>query len=72
MKDLFVRFLEVSYKYKEKFVKMEELKIKVEFFENFLEKFYIFLEIKIQVFIEVDVFGKDVIELFQYMQVRFL
>lgn len=39
MKDLFVWFLEVSYKYKEIFVKMEELKIKVELFENFLEKF---------------------------------
>lgn len=54
---------------------MVELKVKVEQFEKFLDKFQMFLEIQSQVFIEVVMLGKDVLELFQYMQeliVKFL
>ncbi|KAG3289680.1 dystonin, transcript variant X14 [Ictidomys tridecemlineatus] len=68
MKDLSVRFSEASHKHKEKLAKMEELKTKVELFENLSEKLQAFLETKTQALSEVDVPGKDVTELSQYMQ----
>ncbi|XP_053459738.1 dystonin isoform X20 [Nycticebus coucang] len=68
MKDLSVRFSEASCKHKEKLAKMEELKTKVELFENLSEKLQTFLETKTQALTEVDVPGKDVTELSQYMQ----
>ncbi|XP_059256187.1 dystonin isoform X6 [Mustela nigripes] len=68
MKDLSVRFSEASRKQKEKLAKMEELKTKVELFENLSEKLQTFLETKTQALTEVDVPGKDVTELSQYMQ----
>uniref|UniRef100_A0A452QHZ9 Dystonin n=1 Tax=Ursus americanus TaxID=9643 RepID=A0A452QHZ9_URSAM len=69
MKDLSVRFSEASRKHKEKLAKMEELKNKVELFENLSEKLQTFLETKTQALTEADVPGKDVPELSQYMQV---
>ncbi|XP_064217027.1 dystonin isoform X12 [Aotus nancymaae] len=68
MKDLSARFSEASHKHKEKLAKMEELKTKVELFENLSEKLQTFLETKTQALTEVDVPGKDVTELSQYMQ----
>ncbi|XP_075859378.1 dystonin isoform X4 [Microcebus murinus] len=68
MKDLSVRFAEASHKHKEKLAKMEELKTKVELFENLSEKLQTFLETKTQALSEVDVPGKDVTELSQHMQ----
>ncbi|XP_032155706.1 dystonin isoform X22 [Sapajus apella] len=68
MKDLSSRFSEASHKHKEKLAKMEELKTKVELFENLSEKLQTFLETKTQALTEVDVPGKDVTELSQYMQ----
>uniref|UniRef100_A0A5F9CNK3 Dystonin n=1 Tax=Oryctolagus cuniculus TaxID=9986 RepID=A0A5F9CNK3_RABIT len=68
MKDLCVRFSEASHKHKEKLAKMEELKTKVELFENLSEKLQTFLETKTQALTEVEVPGKDVTELSQYMQ----
>uniref|UniRef100_A0A2K6M6E9 Dystonin n=1 Tax=Rhinopithecus bieti TaxID=61621 RepID=A0A2K6M6E9_RHIBE len=62
MKDLSARFSEASHKHKETLAKMEELKTKVELFENLSEKN------KTQALTEVDVPGKDVTELSQYMQ----
>ncbi|KAB1261408.1 Dystonin [Camelus dromedarius] len=68
MKDLSRRFSEASHKHKEKLAKMEELKTKVELFENLSEKLQTFLETKPQALTEADVPGKDVTELSQYMQ----
>ncbi|XP_011815571.1 PREDICTED: dystonin isoform X2 [Colobus angolensis palliatus] len=68
MKDLSARFSEASHKHKETLAKMEELKTKVELFENLSEKVQTFLETKTQALTEVDVPGKDVTELSQYMQ----
>ncbi|XP_021114851.1 dystonin [Heterocephalus glaber] len=68
MKDLSVRFSEASQKHKEKLAKMEELKTKVEMFESLSEMLQTFLETKTQALTEVDVPGKDVTELSQYMQ----
>uniref|UniRef100_A0A2K6H058 Dystonin n=1 Tax=Propithecus coquereli TaxID=379532 RepID=A0A2K6H058_PROCO len=68
MKDLSVRFAEAGRKHKEKLAKMEELKTKVELFENLSEKLQTFLETKTQALTEVDVPGKDVTELSQHMQ----
>ncbi|KAF6113528.1 hypothetical protein HJG60_004115 [Phyllostomus discolor] len=68
MNDLSVRFSEASRKHKEKLAKMEELKTKVELFENLSEKLQTFLETKSQTLTEADVPGKDVTELSQYMQ----
>ncbi|KAM5256487.1 dystonin [Ctenodactylus gundi] len=68
MKDLSVRFSEASHKHKEKLARMEELKAKVELFENLSEKLQAFLEVKTQALTEVDVPGKDVTELSQCMQ----
>lgn len=69
MKDLSIRFSEASHKHKQKLAKMEELKTKVELFENLSEKLQTFLETKTQALTEADVPGKDVTELSQYMQV---
>ncbi|XP_023078718.1 dystonin isoform X8 [Piliocolobus tephrosceles] len=68
MKDLSARFSEASHKHKDILAKMEELKTKVELFENLSEKLQTFLETKTQALTEVDVPGKDVTELSQYMQ----
>uniref|UniRef100_A0A8C9KPB5 Dystonin n=1 Tax=Panthera tigris altaica TaxID=74533 RepID=A0A8C9KPB5_PANTA len=68
MKDLSARFSEASHKHKEKLAKMEELKAKVELFENLSEKLQTFLETKTQALTDTDVPGKDVSELSQYMQ----
>ncbi|KAM5324537.1 dystonin isoform 8-T8 [Glossophaga mutica] len=68
MNDLSVRFSEASRKHKEKLAKMEELKTKVELFENLSEKLQTFLETKSQTLTEADGPGKDVTELSQYMQ----
>uniref|UniRef100_A0A0D9RLP2 Dystonin n=1 Tax=Chlorocebus sabaeus TaxID=60711 RepID=A0A0D9RLP2_CHLSB len=68
MKDLSARFSEASHKHKETLAKVEELKTKVELFENLSEKLQTFLETKTQALTEVDVPGKDVTELSQYMQ----
>ncbi|XP_036912241.1 dystonin isoform X12 [Sturnira hondurensis] len=68
MNDLSARFSEASREHKEKLAKMEELKTKVELFENLSEKLQTFLETKSQTLTEADVPGKDVTELSQYMQ----
>ncbi|XP_060045986.1 LOW QUALITY PROTEIN: dystonin [Erinaceus europaeus] len=68
MKDLSARFSEASHKHKEKLGKMEQLKTKVELFENLSEKLQTFLETKTQNLTEADVPGKAVTELSQYMQ----
>ncbi|XP_078303152.1 dystonin isoform X3 [Panthera onca] len=68
MKDLSARFSEASHKHKEKLAKMEELKTKVELFENLSEKLQTFLETKTRALTDTDVPGKDVSELSQYMQ----
>ncbi|XP_012576235.1 PREDICTED: dystonin isoform X5 [Condylura cristata] len=68
MKDLAVRFSEASHKHKEKLTKMEELKTKVELFENLSEKLQMFLETKTRALTEPEVPGKDVTELSQYMK----
>ncbi|XP_005406947.1 PREDICTED: dystonin isoform X6 [Chinchilla lanigera] len=68
MKDLSKRFSEASQKHREKLAKMEELKTKVELFESLSGKLQTFLETKSQALTEVDVPGKDVAELSQYMQ----
>ncbi|XP_042637562.1 dystonin [Orycteropus afer afer] len=68
MKDLSVRFSEASHKHKENLAKMEQLKTKVELFENLSEKLQTFLETKSQALTEADAPGKDVTELSQFMQ----
>lgn len=69
VKDLSLRFSEASHRHKEKLAKMEELKTKVELFENLSEKLQTFLETKTQALTEADVPGRDVTELSQYLQV---
>ncbi|XP_024610449.1 dystonin [Neophocaena asiaeorientalis asiaeorientalis] len=68
MKDLALRFSEASRKHKEKLAQMEELKTKVELFENLSEKLQTFLETKTRALTEADVPEKDVTELSQFMQ----
>nr|XP_048286363.1 dystonin isoform X12 [Myodes glareolus] len=68
MKDLSTRFSAASQKHKEKLAKMVELKAKVEQFEKLSEKLQVFLETQSQALTEVDMPGKDVPELSQYMQ----
>ncbi|XP_020954231.1 dystonin isoform X10 [Sus scrofa] len=68
VKDLSLRFSEASHRHKEKLAKMEELKTKVELFENLSEKLQTFLETKTQALTEADVPGRDVTELSQYLQ----
>ncbi|XP_019352463.1 dystonin isoform X11 [Alligator mississippiensis] len=68
MNELSVRFSEASSKHKGKLAKMEELKTKVELFENLSEKLQSFLDEKIQTLNETDAPRKDVTEVSQYMQ----
>ncbi|XP_005359958.1 dystonin isoform X13 [Microtus ochrogaster] len=68
MKDLSTRFSAASQKHKEKLAKMVELKAKVEQFEKLSEKLQVFLDTQSQALTEVDMPGKDVPELSQYMQ----
>ncbi|XP_076414560.1 dystonin isoform X27 [Peromyscus maniculatus bairdii] len=68
MKDLSARFSEASQKHKEKLAKMVDLKAKVEQFEKLSEKLQVFLETQSQALTEVDMPGKDVLELSQHMQ----
>uniref|UniRef100_A0A8C3WDJ7 Dystonin n=1 Tax=Catagonus wagneri TaxID=51154 RepID=A0A8C3WDJ7_9CETA len=68
VKDLSLRFSEASHRHKEKLARMEELKTKVELFENLSGKLQTFLETKTQALTEADVPGRDVTELSQYLQ----
>ncbi|XP_019393122.1 PREDICTED: dystonin isoform X13 [Crocodylus porosus] len=68
MNELSVRFSEASRKHKGKLAKMEELKTKVELFENLSEKLQSFLDEKIQTLNETDAPRKNVTEVSQYMQ----
>ncbi|XP_068793528.1 dystonin isoform X20 [Struthio camelus] len=68
MSELAGRFSEASNKHKEKLVKMEELKTKVELFEGLSEKLQTFLDEKNQAFSETEAPRKDVSEVSQYMQ----
>ncbi|KAM4771389.1 dystonin [Rhinophrynus dorsalis] len=68
MRDLSERFSKASEQTKEHIVQMEGLKTKVELFENLSEKVQSFLEKKFEALTETDGPGKDVTELFQYMQ----
>uniref|UniRef100_A0A8C7EAU4 Dystonin n=1 Tax=Nothoprocta perdicaria TaxID=30464 RepID=A0A8C7EAU4_NOTPE len=68
MSELAGRFSEASNKHKEKLVKMEELKTKVELFEGLSGKLQTFLDEKNQAFSETEAPRKDVSEVSQYMQ----
>ncbi|XP_051470837.1 dystonin isoform X4 [Apus apus] len=68
MSELAGRFSEASNKHKEKLMKMEELKTKVELFEGLSEKLQSFLDEKNQALSETEAPRKDVSEVSQYMQ----
>ncbi|NXT38124.1 DYST protein, partial [Pelecanoides urinatrix] len=68
MRELAGRFSEASNKHKEKLMKMEELKTKVELFEGLSEKLQSFLDEKNQALSETEAPRKDVTEVSQYMQ----
>ncbi|KAM6433056.1 dystonin isoform 2-T2 [Rhynochetos jubatus] len=68
MSELAGRFVEASNKHKEKLMKMEELKSKVELFEGLSEKLQSFLDEKNQALSETEAPRKDVSEVSQYMQ----
>ncbi|XP_075354222.1 dystonin isoform X11 [Mycteria americana] len=68
MSELAGRFSEASNKHKEKLMKMEELKTKVELFEDLSEKLQSFLDEKNQALSETEAPRKDVSEVSQYMQ----
>ncbi|NWW00173.1 DYST protein, partial [Machaerirhynchus nigripectus] len=68
MSELAGRFSEASNKHREKLVKMEELKTKVELFEGLSEKLQSFLDEKNQALSETEAPRKDVSEVSQYMQ----
>ncbi|XP_009278014.1 PREDICTED: dystonin-like [Aptenodytes forsteri] len=68
MSELAGRFSEASNKHKEKLMKMEELKTKVELFEGLSEKLQSFLDEKNQALSETEAPRKDVSEVYQYMQ----
>ncbi|KAM6405052.1 dystonin isoform 17-T17 [Pluvialis apricaria] len=68
MSELAGRFSEASHKHKEKLIKMEELKTKVELFEGLSEKLQSFLDEKNQALSETEAPRKDVSEVSQYMQ----
>ncbi|NWS65753.1 DYST protein, partial [Crotophaga sulcirostris] len=68
MSELAGRFSKASNKHKEKLMKMEELKTKVELFESLSEKLQAFLDEKNQALSETEAPRKDVSEVFQYMQ----
>lgn len=69
MSELAGRFSAASKKHKEKLMKMEELKTKVELFEDLSEKLQSFLDEKNQALSETEAPRKDVSEVSQYMQV---
>ncbi|KAF1512549.1 Dystonin, partial [Eudyptula albosignata] len=68
MSELAGRFSQASNKHKEKLMKMEELKSKVELFEGLSEKLQSFLDEKNQALSETEAPRKDVSEVYQYMQ----
>ncbi|XP_031467051.1 LOW QUALITY PROTEIN: dystonin [Phasianus colchicus] len=68
MSELAGRFSAASKKHKEKLMKMEELKTKVELFEDLSEKLQSFLDEKNQALSETEAPRKDVSEVSQYMQ----
>ncbi|KAF1605952.1 UNVERIFIED_CONTAM: Dystonin, partial [Eudyptes pachyrhynchus] len=68
MSELAGRFSQASNKHKEKLMKMEELKTKVELFEGLSEKLQSFLDEKNQALSETEAPRKDVSEVYQYMQ----
>ncbi|XP_050565690.1 dystonin isoform X13 [Cygnus atratus] len=68
MSELAGRFSTASKKHKEKLMKMEELKTKVELFEGLTEKLQSFLDEKNQALSETEAPRKDVSEVSQYMQ----
>ncbi|KAK2544827.1 Dst isoform B [Columba livia] len=68
MRELAGRFSEASNKHKAKLMKMEELKTKVELFEDLSEKLQSFLDEKNQALSETEAPRKDVSEVSQYMQ----
>ncbi|XP_054035917.1 dystonin isoform X5 [Dryobates pubescens] len=68
MNELAGRFSEASNKHKEKLMKMEELKTKVELFEGLSEKLQSFIDEKNQALSETEAPRKDVSEVSQYMQ----
>ncbi|KAJ7403495.1 dystonin-like protein [Willisornis vidua] len=68
MRELAGRFSEASNKHREKLLKMEELKTKVELFEDLSEKLQSFLDEKNQALSETEAPRKDVSEVSQYMQ----
>ncbi|NXP13047.1 DYST protein, partial [Thinocorus orbignyianus] len=68
MSELAGRFSKASNKHKEKLIKIEELKTKVELFEGLSEKLQSFLDEKNQALGETEAPRKDVSEVSQYMQ----
>ncbi|XP_049675416.1 dystonin isoform X9 [Accipiter gentilis] len=68
MSELAGRFSEAGNKHKEKLMKMEELKTKVELFEGLSEKLQSFLDEKNQALSETEAPRKDVSEVSQYIQ----
>ncbi|XP_035178379.1 dystonin isoform X5 [Oxyura jamaicensis] len=68
MSELAGRFSAASKKHKEKLMKMEELKTKVELFEGLTEKLQSFLDEKNQALSETEAPRKDVSEVSQYVQ----
>ncbi|NXI85332.1 DYST protein, partial [Rhipidura dahli] len=68
MSELAGRFSEASNKHRDKLMKMEELKTKVELFEGLSEKLQSFLDEKNQALSETEAPRKDVSEVSQYMQ----
>ncbi|NXH13855.1 DYST protein, partial [Bucco capensis] len=68
MNELAGRFSAASNKHKEKLMRIEQLKTKVELFEGLSEKLQSFLDDKNQALSETEVPRKDVSEVSQYMQ----
>ncbi|XP_066035849.1 dystonin isoform X2 [Chamaea fasciata] len=68
MSELAGRFSAASNKHREKLMKMEELKTKVELFEGLSTKLQSFLDEKNQALSETEALRKDVSEVSQYMQ----
>ncbi|NWR14922.1 DYST protein, partial [Emberiza fucata] len=68
MSELAERFSEASNKHREKLMKMEELKTKVELFEGLSTKLQSFLDEKNRALSETEAPRKDVSEVSQYMQ----
>lgn len=69
MSELAGRFSDASNKHREKLMKMEDLKTKVELFEGLSTKLQSFLDEKNQALSETEAPRKDVSEVSQYMQV---